>query len=97
PVKKYGSALGIRSLRRIWPSDAAEARISSIAESSTWLSPRATLTSIGKKTSRITIAILANGFRIPNQIDMIGAAAMIGTALAPIAIGRTVSRTRAQR
>ena len=43
------------------------------------------------------MAIFANGFRIPNQFDMIGAAAMIGMALAPMAIGRTDSRTRAQR
>src|SRR5438093_11128729 len=97
PVKKYGRAFGIRSLRSTWPSEAAEARISSTADSSTWLSPRATFTTIGKKVSRMTIAILANGFRIPNQLDMIGAAAMIGIALAPTAIGRTASRTRAQR
>ena len=91
-VKKYGSALGMRSTRRIVPSDAAYERISSSAAGSTWVSPRVTLTTTGKNTSTATIIIFDSGLRTPNQLFMSGAKAMIGTALAPMASGSSNSR-----
>ena len=50
-VKKYGSALGNRSTRRIVHSEVAYERSSSSAAGSTWVSPRVTLTMTGKNTS----------------------------------------------
>ena len=91
-VKKYGSAFGMRRTRRIVPSDAAYERMSSSAAGSTWVSPRVTLTTIGKKTSTATIIIFDSGLMTPNQLFMSGAKAMIGTALAPIASGSNNSR-----
>ena len=96
-VKKYGRALGIADLRRIVHSDAAYERISSSAAGSTWVSPRVTLTTTGKNTSTATIIILDSGLSTPNQLFMSGAKAMIGTALAPTASGRSSSRAVANR
>ena len=43
-----------------------------------------TLTITGKNTSSAAIIILESGLRVPNQLFMIGAKAMIGIALAAI-------------
>ena len=96
-VKKYGRALGNRTSRRMVHSDAAYDRISSSAAGSTWVSPRVTLTTTGKKTRTATIIILDSGLSTPNQLFISGANAMIGTALAPIASGSSSSRAVANR
>ena len=96
-VKKYGSAFGIRTFRRICHSLAAVDRISSRAAGSTWTSPRVTLAMTGKNTRTAAIIIFASGFSSPNQLFMIGAKAMIGTAFAATASGSSTPRAVAQR
>jgi hypothetical protein len=64
------------------------------------VSPLSVLTMTGKKQSTAAIAIFENGFRSPNQLFVIGANAMIGTALAAIANGisaRPAVRNRVSR
>src|SRR5687768_10674930 len=96
-VKKYGSAFGTRTRHRMDQSDAAYERMSSSAAGSTEVSPRVTFTTTGKNTRTATIIILDSGLRTPNQLFMSGANAMIGTALAPIAIGSRSSRAVTNR
>ena len=50
------------------------------------------LTITGKKTIAATIIVRGRRLTGPNQLIVIGANAMIGTVLAPIATGRRVSR-----
>ena len=52
---------------------------------------------MGKNTSSADIIIIESGFRTPNQLMRIGAAATSGIVLAPIATGRRTSRTTTQR
>ncbi len=80
PVKKKGSAFGRRSLRRTSPSLAALARSSSYGGRRHLGQPADHVDDDRKNTSRMTTAIFASGFRMPNQLLMIGATAMIGTA-----------------
>ena len=54
---------------------------------STELRPRSMLICTGKKQRTAAIAIFENGFSRPNQLFMIGAKAMIGTAFAATANG----------
>ena len=96
-VTKYGRAFGTRRTRRTVHSDAAYERSSSSAVGSTWVSPRVTFTTTGTKTSTATIIIFDSGLSTPNQLFMSGAKAMIGTALAPMATGRSSSRAVAKR
>ena len=61
----------------------------------TEVSPRNVFTIVGKKHSTAAIAIFETGFSRPNQLLVIGANAMIGTALAAIANGmRAMPRLR---
>src|SRR6476620_5552238 len=96
-VNQYGSAFGARSLASVWLSLAAYDERSSRAAGSTLVSPRTVLTITGKKT--ITATIVTRGRRLsgPNQLRVIGANAMIGIVLAPMAIGSRTSRALAQR
>ena len=55
------------------------------------------LTMIGKKTITATIVIRGRRLSGPNQLSVIGANAMIGIVLAPIATGSRTSRALAQR
>src|SRR2546428_531300 len=86
-VKMYGSAFGTRTLAKTARSLAAYERMSSSEVWSTSVSPRSVLIMMGKKTSTATTIIFESGFRMPNQLFMIGANAMIGTEFAAIAIG----------
>ena len=52
---------------------------------------------IGKKTRTATTIIFDRGFRIPNQLFMIGAKAMIGTEFAAIANGSNARLAVAHR
>ena len=96
-VNQYGSAFGPRSLASVCDSVAAYDDISSRAAGSTLVSPRMVLTMTGKKTIRATIVIRGSRLSGPNQLSVIGAKAMIGIVLAPIATGRSSSRALAQR
>ncbi len=51
----------------------------------------------GKNTSTAAIIIFESGLRTPNQLFMRGAIAMIGTAPAAMASGRSAARALAQR
>src|SRR3989304_8611821 len=51
----------------------------------------------GKNTSRAAIDIFESGFRTPNQLLRMGATAMMGMVLAPMARGSRTSRAMAQR
>src|SRR4051794_29213714 len=96
-VNQYGIAFGPRSLLSVWRSLAAYDENSSSEAGSTLVSPRIVLTRTGKKT--ITATIVTRGSRLsgPNQLRVIGAKAMIGIALAPMATGSNRSRAVAQR
>src|SRR5712691_9776626 len=88
-VKKYGSALGMRTFTNTTRSLAAYERMSSSDAGSTRVSPRSVLIMMGKNTSTATAIILDSGFRMPNQLFMIGAKAMIGIEFAATANGRS--------
>ena len=60
--------------------------MSSIDDGCTEISPRSVLIIVGKKQRTAAIAIFETGFSSPNQLLVIGAKAMIGIALAAIAI-----------
>ena len=62
-------------------------RISSIDSGRTDVSPRRVFTSTGKKQSTAVIVIFDHELRMPNHAFVIGAKAMIGTALAAIMYG----------
>ena len=51
----------------------------------------------GKKTITATIVIRGRRLSGPNQLSVIGAKAMIGIVLAPMATGSRTSRALAQR
>ncbi len=55
------------------------------------------LTMIGNMTIRATIVMRGRRLSGPNQLSVIGAKAMIGMVLAPMATGRRTSRALAQR
>ena len=93
-VKKYGSAFGMRTLRRTSPSLAAYERISSSDAGSTPDRPRVTLAMTGKNDRTAAIIIFDSGFSRPNQLLNSGANAMIGIAPAATASG---SSDRARR
>src|SRR6266850_7979492 len=96
-VKKYGSAFGTRSFAKTATSLEAYDRMSSSAEASTRVRPRTVLIMIGKKTNTATTIIFESGFRIPNQLFMIGANAMIGTEFAAMAKGSSARLATVQR
>src|SRR5712691_2790643 len=87
PVNMNGSEFGIRTWRNTAMSPAAYERMSSIDLGFTDVSPRNVFTITGKKQRTAAIAIFETGFRSPNQLFVIGAKAMIGTAFAAIAKG----------
>ena len=64
---------------------AAYERISSTASGGTDVRPRSVLIITGKKQMTAAITIFEAGERIPNQLFVIGAKAMIGIALAAMA------------
>src|SRR5918998_3937015 len=76
---------------------AAYERMSSIDDGRTDVRPRSVFTSTGKKTSAAAIAIFDVLFSGPNHWFVIGANAMIGTALAAIASGISARPRRRQR
>jgi len=96
-VNQYGNALGTRSLRRVWPSPAAHDANSSTAAGGTSVRPRIVFAMTGKKTMSATMIKRGMTLSGPNQLRVIGANAMIGTVLAAIAIGSSVSRAACQR
>ena len=96
-VKMYGSAFGTRTLAKTARSLAAYERMSSSEVWSTSVSPRSVLIMMGKNTSTATTIIFESGFRMPNQLFMIGANAMIGTEFAAIAIGSSARLAVAHR
>src|SRR5918911_4260935 len=96
-VKMYGSAVGKRTRRKISSSPAAYERISSIDDGRTEVSPRSVFTSTGKKQSTAAIAIFDDLLSGENHAFVIGAKAMIGTAFAAIAYGRSALPSRRQR
>src|SRR6188508_1463776 len=81
PVKRYGSDVGMRTRWKMSRSRAAYERISSTDSGRTDVRPRSVF------TITAAIAIFEAGERIPNQLFVIGAKAMIGTAFAAIAYG----------
>jgi hypothetical protein len=96
-VKKYGSAAGARTLRKVCASLAAYDRIISSAAGSALISPRTVLIITGKKTSTATIIIFETGLVTPNQLFMIGAKATIGIAFAAMAKGIRALRAKTKR
>jgi len=96
-VNMNGSDVGIRTCRKTSTFPAAYERISSIARGLTDVSPRNVFTITGKKQRTAAIAIFEKGFRSPNQLFVIGANAMIGTALAATANGISASPTVRKR
>ena len=86
-VKMKGRAVGKRTRRQIVRSLAAYERISSIWRGETLVSPRRVLTITGKKQRTPAIAIFELRESGSNHALKIGAKAMIGIALAAIAIG----------
>ena len=60
-------------------------------------SPRVVLIMMGKKTSNADIIIIESGFKVPNQLMRIGAAATSGMVLMPMATGSSTSRRTTQR
>src|SRR5690348_18417958 len=94
---QYGSAFGARSFISVCPSPAAYDDRSSSAPGSTFVSPRIVLTMTGKNTITATIVIRGSRLSGPNQFSVIGANAMIGIVLAPIATGSRTSRAGTQR
>src|SRR5436190_1972797 len=96
-VKMKGSAVGKRTRRKMATSPAAYDLMSSIDAGRTEVRPRTVLTKTGKKQRTAAIAIfdvLPNG---PNHAFVIGAKAMIGTALAAIAYGISARPRRRER
>ena len=75
----------MRTRRKTSTSLAAYERMSSMDSGRTDVRPRRVFTRTGKKQRMAAIAIFECGFRTPNHAFMIGANAMIGTALAAIA------------
>ena len=96
-MNQYGRAFGARNLVNVLRSPAAYDDISSNAPGSTFVSPRMVLTMTGNITIRATIVMRGSRLSGPNQFSVIGANAMIGMVLAPIATGRRTSRALAQR
>ena len=96
-VKRYGSELGMRTRRKIWICPPPYERISSSADGRTVVRPRSVLTITGKKTRIAAIAIFEVFSSGPNHWFVIGAKAMIGTALAAIASGMTALPSTRQR
>jgi hypothetical protein len=96
-VNMNGSEFGIRTWRKTSTSPAAYERMSSIDLGFTDVSPRNVFTITGKKQSTAAIAIFETGFRSPNQLFVIGAKAMIGTAFAAIAKGIRAAPTARKR
>ena len=93
-----GSAVGMRTRRKISTSPAAYERISSSDCGFTDVRPRNVLTITGKKQSTAAMAIFDAFEKSPNHAFAIGANAMIGTAFAAIAYGiiaRPTNRHRA--
>src|SRR4051794_9635732 len=96
-VKTNGRAVGTRTRRKMSISPAAYERISSMEAGRTEVSPRNVLTKTGKKQRTAAIAIFDVLPKGPNHAFVIGANAMIGTALAAIAYGISARPTRRQR
>src|SRR6185503_14560937 len=96
-VNQYGMALGIRNRRSTSRSEAAYEAMSSSAAGSTLVRPRTELTIVGKKVISPTIVTRGSGLSNPNQLIMIGASAMIGTALIAVPNGTSVARAIIQR
>src|SRR6476646_4893247 len=86
-AKTNGSAVGIRTRRKISSSPAAYERISSTWDGRTEVRPRSVLTMTGKKQRTAAVAIRGVSESGSNQALKIGANAMIGIAFAAIAIG----------
>src|SRR6266508_2876107 len=97
PVNMNGSEFGIRTWRKTETSPAAYERMSSIDRGFTDVRPRKVLTITGKKQSTAAIAIFETWFSRPNQLLVIGAKAMIGTAFAAIAKGISAAPTPRKR
>src|SRR5213080_2738219 len=96
-AKMNGSAVGTRTRRKISSSLAAYERIRSICGGRTEVNPRSVLTNTGKKHRTAAVAIRGAGDNGSNQALKIGEKAMIGIALAAIAIGISASPSRRKR
>src|ERR687892_1185638 len=97
PAKTYGCAFGSRTRRNTVLSLAAYERMSSIADGGTEVRPRVVSTTRGKKQRTAAITIFEVIPVTPNQLFVIGAKAMIGTAPAAIAYGMTAACRVRQR
>src|SRR5918994_5728725 len=97
PAKTYGCAFGSRTRRNTVLSFAAYERMSSIAEGGTDVRPRVVFTIMGKKHRTAAMTIFEVMPVTPNQLFVIGANAMIGTAPAAIAYGITAAWSSRQR
>src|SRR4030088_3461210 len=96
-VKMYGRAFGMRTSRKTSSSRVAYERMSSSDAGSTRVRPRSVLIMIGKNTSTATTIIFESGFKMPNQLFMMGANAMIGPEFAAIANGSNTRLAATQR
>src|SRR4051794_12633832 len=94
---RYGSAFGNRTRPKIVTSEAAYERISSIDDGRTDVSPLVVLTITGKNTRIAAMAIFEVFSSGPNHWLVIGANAMIGTALAAMANGISARPSRRKR
>src|SRR5689334_13131712 len=92
--KTNGRAVGTRTRRKISSSPAAYERISSIWDGRTEVNPRKVFTNTGKKHRMPAVAIRGESESGSNQALKIGEKAMIGMALAAIAIGINAAEIR---
>src|SRR3954451_12684410 len=93
-AKTNGSAVGIRTRRKISISPAPYERISSIWDGRTECRTRSVVTKTGKKQRTAAVAIRGAGDSGSNLALKMGENAMIGIALAAIAIGINAAATR---
>src|SRR5437764_5189788 len=96
-AKTNGRAVGTRTRRKMSSSLAAYDRIRSTCAGRTEVSPLRVFTSTGKKHRTPAVAIRGAGESGSNQALKIGENAMIGIALAAIAIGIRAAESRRKR
>src|SRR3954449_13305343 len=94
---RYGSEFGSRTRRKMVYSEAAYERISSIDDGRTEVRPLAVFTMTGKNTRIAAMAIFEVFSSGPNHWLVIGANAMMGTALAAMANGINAPPSRRKR
>ena len=96
PVKNPGRPDGQRTLRNVWPADAPNERISSVASAEVDAKPSRRAIVIGKNVTRTTTRTFGSSPN-PNQTTMSGAIATIGTVCEPTRSGSTARRAQPTR